>query len=196
MPYCTSAHSTITAIAGGIGAGKSVVSRMLRAMGYDVYDCDTRARAIMDADRAMQELIAEQVCREAVTPGGIDRACLAHHVFANPDALERLNSIVHVAVRADIRAWRGSRSGRLFVETAILYQSGLDRMVDEVWIVEAPRELRIERAMARSGLTFAQAAARIDAQESFVPSHTHPRTIRLLNDGVTPLLPRILSLLG
>ena len=61
--------SGLIAIAGGIGSGKSVVSSMLRAMGYEVYDCDSRAKALMDADDAIKRDISRFVSEEAITPG-------------------------------------------------------------------------------------------------------------------------------
>ncbi|MDE6169977.1 MAG: dephospho-CoA kinase, partial [Duncaniella sp.] len=78
-----------------------------------------------------------------------------------------------------------------FVETAILYESGLDRMVDCVWEVSAPTELRIERVMRRSALTEGAVIARIKAQESTIVDTPHPHIIKLINDGVSPLLPQI-----
>ena len=64
---------TLIAISGGIGSGKSIVSRALAVMGYDVYDCDSHAREIMDCDRALQRRIATDICSDAVVNGHIDR---------------------------------------------------------------------------------------------------------------------------
>lgn len=186
-------------ISGGIGSGKSVVCHALRAMGHPVYDTDTEARRIMDADPAIARLIAERISPECIkADGSIHRPTLASIVFADAEKLETLNSIVHAAVRRDLASWIERHFGRgtAFVETAILYQSGLDRMVDEVWEVTAPEETRIERVMARNSLSREQVVARIHSQRLPEGTSLHPRTLEITNDNLTPLLPQIEHLLG
>lgn len=187
----------LIAITGGIGCGKTVVSRIVGALGYDVYDCDSRAARIMDSDTAIKRLIAERVHPESLTADGrIDRKRLSEIVFGDYEALQRLNSIVHEAVRTDLSRWRAARAAStFFVETAILYQSGLDRMVDAVWEVDAPLDLRISRVMARNGVTREEVLARIASQDAFVPQVVHPSVSRIVNDGVEPLLPQVEALL-
>lgn len=186
----------LIAITGGIGAGKSVVSEILRALGYEVYDCDSRAKKNMDESLPIKQAIAEEICRDAITAGwDIDRKRLAEAVFADADKLERLNALVHEAVRNDIRQWSRGRD-LAFVETAILYQSGLDAMADAVWEVDAPVGLRIDRVMERSGLSRRQVESRIDAQSGFVAGRCHSHVVRITNDGCSPLLPRIEGLLA
>lgn len=81
----------ITAITGGIGSGKSVVSEMLRTMGYPVYDCDSRAKVIMDGDEEIKQAIATQICGDAIdADGNIDRKRLGAVVFADAILLEPL----------------------------------------------------------------------------------------------------------
>lgn len=183
----------LTAISGGIGCGKTVVSRVVRAMGYPVYDCDSRASRIMDTDDSIKRDIAEKVHRECITDDGrIDRRRLSEVVFGDYEALRRLNAIVHSAVRRDLALWyERNCPADCFVETAILYQSGLDRMVDEVWEIDAPLDLRVERVMARNNFDRGQVLSRISSQDCFVPDSVHSCVRRILNDGVSPLLPQI-----
>lgn len=188
------------AVTGGIGSGKSVVCRILSAMGYEVYDCDSEAKAIMDTDAGMKRRIAREIAAGAVGEDGrLDRKAIADVVFADARKLEALNSIVHGAVRDDIsrRARRAECRGAqlFFVETAILYESGLDRMVDKVWEVTAPEEIRIRRAMRRDGSDYDRIKARVEAQEA-APKGSHPRVFRIVNDGVEPVVPQISKLLG
>ncbi len=184
----------VIAITGGIGAGKSVVSRALRSMGFEVYDCDSEARRLQDSDPEMRRLIAAEVCADAVgTDGRLDRKTLARCVFADPEKLAALNRIVHGAVAADLSQRIGQAASRgvglFFVETAILYESGFDRLVNEVWEVTAPEEVRIERVCRRNGLTPEEVKARIAAQNRARHNHHHI----ILNDGKTPVLPQILD---
>lgn len=187
--------SRIIAITGGIGAGKSIVSRMLRAIGHDVYDCDSEAKHIMDTSAEIKQLIANEICAEAIEEGMINRQRLAEAVFADAALLDRLNAIVHAHVRADIERWASTKE-IAFVETAILYQSGLDRMVHEVWHVDAPEAVRTERVMARSGLTAEQVKSRIEAQDAYEVTTPHPHIYLIINDGTLPVLPRVEELLS
>lgn len=187
----------LVAIVGGIGSGKSVVARMVAAMGYDVYDCDSRAKALMDTDDSIKRRIADEVCAEAIVGSEIDRRRLSAVVFNNLRKLERLNSIVHESVRSDLRAWVSkSRGSVAFVETAILYQSGLDKMVDEVWEVTALEEERVRRVMLRNGMTAEEVRSRIKAQDDYVAERKHERVFAVVNDGATAVLPRVLELLS
>ena len=184
----------VIAVTGGIGSGKSVVSRIVAAMGYPVYDCDSRAKMLMDNDRSMKTAIADCIDRGCITAdGAIDRKALAAIVFNDKEKLAALNSIVHGAVAADIRSWidRNPVANKFFIETAILYQSGLDAMVDEVWEVKAPADVRISRVMKRNGLARHEVEARINSQDSYIPAKPHHNIIGMVNDGVTPLLPQI-----
>lgn len=186
----------LIAITGGIGSGKSIISDILRAMGHKVYDCDTRAKALMDTDESIKNDLIDLISIDAVrNDRTIDRKLLSEIVFNDPDALSRLNSIVHKAVRADLRRWRDTSFDKtVWVETAILYASRLDREVDEVWEVTAPTELRVQRVMKRNSMSREQVLARISSQ-STTAAQLHPLTKAIVNDGVEPVLPQILSLL-
>lgn len=188
----------LIAIAGGIGSGKSVVSRILRAMGKKVYDCDTEARRLMDSDENIKCRIEECIAPEVILADrSIDRRHLAAIVFADKKMLDTLNGIVHSAVRDDISRWKAANEkyGTLWVESAIIYESGIDAMVDEVWDVTAPVELRIKRVMSRNSMSREEVIRRIDAQ-SAVSHQPHPRIRTLVNDEVTPLLPQIQQLMA
>lgn len=182
----------VTGICGGIGSGKSVVSRLLRLRGYEVYDCDKEARGIMASSREIREAMENRWPAMDIYAGGeMDRAKVAAIVFA--DAAERawLDSMVHGRVTEHLAAWIAARSGeKVYVESAILFSSGLWRMCDDVWEVTAPENLRVSRIMARSGMNAAQAADRIEAQRG---EETHPArrnvTIHdIVNDDLHSLL--------
>lgn len=200
-------------VAGGIGCGKSVVCRILATLGYAVYDCDSRAKAIMDESCEIIDGIASGICREAIVCMGgkpvIDRKRLAEEVFSDVVKLKQLNTLVHGAVKRDILMWRdglalgGYSRSVAFVETALLRQSGLAAIADGVWEVAAPLETRVQRAMQRDQADRARIEARIRSQEltgcetgacSDVEAAGHSGDI-IDNDGVHPVLPVILRLL-
>ena len=191
----------LIAITGGIGAGKSVVSNILRLMGYDVYDCDSRAKNIINTDCNLKRDICENICADAFfADGTYNHKAVSAQVFAEKAKMEVLNSLVHRAVFADINKWRQERSreseNTLFVESAILYSSGLWREAkpNMAWIVTAPEDIRIQRVIRRNGLTEEQIRARMAAQ-NFGPS-AYPIPFRYItNDDTTAVLPQILNLL-
>lgn len=156
-------------IAGGIGCGKSVVSRILRLRGKHVYDCDLEARRIMDES---EEVVSALNIRfgEAVCPAGgpIDRKALAAHVFGSDEHRLWLNALVHRLVRGDLKAWRAAleQAGAdvCFVESAILASSGIADFCDEVWVITASDEVRTARVASRDGADPASIAARMKAQ--------------------------------
>lgn len=180
------------AITGGIGCGKSVVSRILRLRGYKVVDTDSHARAIMDTDEEIKRRLAEEIAAETVVDGVIDRRRLARIVFADRRKLERLNAIVHGKVRESLTRMASEAAGPLFVETAILFQSGLNRMVDAEWRVVCPPELRISRVMARNGISRDEVLARMGSQDfTPAPSEPQPSLTLIHNDEVHSLLVQI-----
>ncbi|MDE6394102.1 MAG: dephospho-CoA kinase [Duncaniella sp.] len=187
----------VIAITGGIGSGKSVVSRIVEVMGYDVYDCDREAKILMDSSERIKHDISTRIAAECIRDGAIDRVALAEIVFSDSDKLDTLNAIVHAAVREHLSGWIGSHpdASTCFVETAILYQSGLDAMVDEVWEVDAPDELRIQRVMRRNNMPREKVEDRVHAQNSYVPVRLHDVRRLIVNDGDTAVLPRVEDLL-
>lgn len=189
----------VIAITGGIGSGKSVVSQVLKVLGYDVYDCDTEAKRLMNTPGSkLQQKLIETLGGEVVTPQGeINKPFLANLIFSNPDVRNQVNAIVHPAVLEDIKQWAHSDERRgdvVWVETALLREGKIDTAIDECWVVECPSEIRAQRIMARNSLTLDEAMKRIASQPQF---DTHaPFTVRVItNDGFLPLLPQILSLL-
>lgn len=183
------------ALSGGIGCGKSTVARVLKAMGYQIYDCDSKAKVLMDTSDEIKRRIKEEISAEAIVDNAIDRAVLGNIVFNNPDALLKLNEIVHHAVRNDINCWLSGNDWVCFIETAILYQSHIDCMVDEVWDVQAPMDIRIKRVMDRNGFTPEQVKSRIDSQQ-FTPERLHNNVHAINNDNTSALLPQIEALLS
>lgn len=154
-------------ITGGIGSGKSTVCAMFEEFGVAVYNSDVRAKELMTTNTALREAIVERFGAECYNADGLNRSYLAERVFSNGEELAALNGIVHPAVMADFEAWAESSAGSYVVlESAILFEAGLEGSVDMVIAVLAPQELRIERAMARDGAQREQIEARIRSQMS------------------------------
>ena len=187
----------IVAVTGGIGAGKSTVCNILRVKGFEVYDCDSRAKAVMDSDAELRRRLRRRFGPAVISEKGIDRRALAEIVFNDAAALDDLNALVHNAVKADIHRCAVACTGPVFfIEAAILYQSGLNEYVDRQWLVEADESTRVRRVMRRNGLTADEVKARIKAQEYLIPDNAvHPVTDLIDNSDDAVLLPQVNSLL-
>lgn len=189
----------LIAITGGIGAGKSVVSRMLRTMSYPVFDCDSEAKALMDSSAEIKARIAADISQEVICGGTIDRKQLAAIVFDDAGKLAALNAIVHGAVKERIAEWAEACTQPIaFVETAIMRSSGLDKIIDTEWRVEAPEDIRVARVQARNGLPAEAVRARIEAQAAEYPDAGCKEQTKLTifcNDGISALLPQLLDAL-
>lgn len=154
-------------VTGGIGSGKSTVCRLFAARGIAVYDTDAAAKRLMAEDAALRRAIEARFGEESYQEGALNRPWLARQVFGDEAALQALNRLVHPAVIADFERWATEQqSVYVVVESAILYEAGLDQAVDRVVAVLAPERLRIERAMQRDGATEEQIRSRMAAQLS------------------------------
>lgn len=154
-------------ITGGIGSGKSTLCRLFAEIGVAVYDTDAAAKRLMDYDAALREAITARFGAECYGEAGLNRPYLAEQLFANEEARRAMNALVHPAVVADFERWAEAQEGEyVIVESALLFESGLNRAVDCVVAVLAPEPLRVERAMGRDGATEEQIRARMKAQMS------------------------------
>lgn len=191
-------------ITGGIGSGKSVVSRILRLRGFSVYDCDSRAKEIVDSDpSAISRLEEFAGCPLRGESGRLDRKKMAGILFSNADFRRNANTLIHGLVRDDIRAGMSAACSTrstfhtppFFVETAIPRVSGLESMASRIWFVTAPEELRVERVIARNGLSREQIESRMRSQEDEFSALDAQKTSVIANDGSCSLIMRIDELL-
>ena len=137
-------------ITGGIGSGKSSVCALFAAYGVPVYDCDAEAKRLMEQSAELRDAWCGAFGAECDDESGLNRAYLAAKVFGNE---ERLNAIVHPAVKADFAAWAEcQRAPYVIMESAILFESKFDDAVDTSLTVMAPLEERIRRTMERDGV--------------------------------------------
>lgn len=158
-------------LTGGIGSGKSTVCRLFEELGVRCYDSDSRAKWLMQSDPDLRaeliEIFGEQVYNDN---GELDRAHLAAEVFGNSERLAALNGAVHPAVGRDWERWceerRGEGARYTVLESAILFDCGFDKKVDQVITVSAPEQTRIERAAMRDNAPTDVIRNRIKAQMS------------------------------
>lgn len=186
----------IIGVTGGIGSGKSVVSRLLRLMGIPVYDCDREAKRLMlenaDVRRALVSAAGERVY---TADGQLDRAYLASYMFGNAEHVALVNAIVHPAVRDDFRQW-AQRIGReiVAVESALLFEAGMEADVDTVVYVYAPEAVRLARAIQRDASNESSVRRRMQSQLSEQEYMQRADNV-ICNDGSHSLINQTLCLL-
>ena len=158
----------IIGVTGGIGSGKSVVASLLRLMEVPVYDCDSRAKQLMGESSTLREALVEAVGAEVYDADGkLDRRYLASYMFGHAERVAMVNGIVHPAVRADFRLWAQQLGKEVVaVESAILYEAGMEADVDAVWLVHAPQEVRLQRAAQRDASSEEAIRNRMQSQRS------------------------------
>ena len=183
----------IIGITGGMGSGKSIVSRLLLAAGIPVYLTDDEAKRLMDTDTELRArlrmLVGDNICPYE---GVVNRSALAHWLFADRKRVAQVNAIVHPFVRASFHRWLQiyAKKPITAIESAILIEAGFVNEVDEVWLVTAPTEVRITRSMERDSSTREQVLARMQHQASDEGKIKYA-SITLVNDGETPLMPQV-----
>jgi len=155
-------------ITGGIGSGKSYVSHLLNIhFGIPVYECDTEAKRLNNEDPLIREALIRLVGPEVYDKDGLVKPVLAEYLFANSENAFHVNSIIHPAVGRDFLRWCKEQDAEIVgMESAILFESGFYANVDKVLFVDAPLEVRIQRAIRRDGLLREQVEARIAQQDS------------------------------
>lgn len=182
-------------ITGGIGSGKSTVCNVFKALGVPVYQADDSARSITDRNTEVINQIKEAFGTDMYAAGKLDRPKMAALVFNNPDALAKLNSIVHPAVRAEFAAWfEGNKNVPYIIyEAAILFESGAYKQTDKTILVAAEEDTRINRVMQRDNVSREEVLSRIknqwtDKQKLEVADYV------IYNEGNTPVIAQVLAL--
>lgn len=157
----------VVGLTGGIGSGKSTIAKQLRNMGYIVYDSDSHAKRIILEDSSVREKIVQLFGEDVFVDGVYQTSLVAQQVFADRSLLEKLNAIVHPAVRADIVRQKMAMGAEdiLFVECAILFSSRINTLCDKVVLITAPEEVRLQRTIQRDHSTINKVRARMRAQE-------------------------------
>lgn len=172
-----------TGITGGIGSGKSYICQLLRQRGIDVYDCDAAAKRLIRTSPVIRQQLTALV-------GSCEKADIARFLLQSEANAKAIDRIVHPAVFQDFE-----QSGMQWMESAIMYESGIYRLVDRVIVVTAPEEVRIQRIMLRDGITREKALQWIDRQwpqEELLRRADY----EIVNDGATDLELQIDTLLG
>ena len=178
-------------ITGGIGAGKSLVAEIIKAMGYPVYNSDERAKELTESNPKIKEGLIHLFGEEIYQNDTLNKFALAQAIFSDESLREKVNALIHPIVREDFNLWTLAQNNSLvFNESAILFETGSFKNFDAIILVYAPTELRIKRIMKRDNCSENEVLKRMNSQFSD-EEKCQLTEFRVLNDEQTPLLVQV-----
>jgi len=183
-------------ITGGIGSGKSTVTKIFASLGILIYDADSHAKALMTTDGILVQQIKKEFGNLAYNSlGTLDRKYLADQVFGFPERLEKLNSLVHPRVAEDYKNWVEQHQDKMYVikEAALLFESGSAKQLDKIIAVTAPEAIRIKRVMSRDKRTEPE-IKNIMQRQLKEKQITEMADFTIVNDEVSAVIPQVLKL--
>lgn len=170
-------------ITGGIGSGKSYVCNILKQRGIPVYNCDDEAKRLMAESPTLRQQLSALIGSNIYINNVLDKSAIANYLFANADNAQKINHIVHPAVKEDFLQWASKQNANIVAqECALLFEAGFSNTVDKSIEVYALQPIRLQRTMQRDHATQEQIEARMKQQ---MPEE-EKRTLAdycILNDG-------------
>ena len=157
----------VIGLTGGIASGKTTVSDYLKSLGVCVIDADEVAHEVTSPGSAGFKEIIEEFGEDLLTAeGNLNRKKLGEIVFSDKEALSKLNAIVHPLVIENIRQMlvKIECSPCVVLDVPLLFESGMDDLCDEVWVVAVDEDTQVKRLMERDGYNLDEATRRVNAQ--------------------------------
>jgi len=187
--------SILAGITGGMGSGKTVVCTIFTRLGGAVFHADAVSRLLTDTHPELRKKLINAFGSEIYSQEQLNRKYFASLIFSDREKLLLANSIIHPYVFEKFREWVGEHKDVpvLFMEAAILFETGAWKIFHKNILVAAPREVRIMRVMKRDGLSREEILARMEhqsPQEDLIPYADYV----INNDGIQPILPQVLKI--
>lgn len=183
-------------ITGGIGSGKTLVSKIFACLGIPVYDADSHAKELMTTDGILVSQIKKEFGDLSyLSDGTLNRKYLSEVVFNKQERLDVLNKLVHPRVGENYTQWvkRHNNKAYLLKEAALLFETGSYQALDKIIVVHAPEEVRIKRVIHRDGRAEQQVREIIRKQMSEEEKLKRADFI-IYNDESSLIIPQVLSL--
>lgn len=160
----------VLGITGGVGSGKTLVAKLIsKKYKASLLIADRLGHIVMEPDNPAFEKITSRFGKDILGSNGkIDRKKLADIIFNDETARSALNSIIHPEVISYIRKYiddRRDKDGVIVLETAIMYETGSDKLCDEVWYVYVPADIRIKRLSDSRGYSEEKSRSIIESQK-------------------------------
>ncbi len=161
----------IVGLTGGIGSGKSTVSNYLLKKGYPIIDADKIAREIVEPNSKTLNKLVKCFSDEILNyDGSLNRKALAQIAFFNQESKMKLDDImleeIVRIIHEQVAFYAKLNNEFVFIDAPLLFEAGLDKVSNEVWVVDTEDEMRIERVVKRDGMTRQEVLARLQKQMS------------------------------
>lgn len=181
-------------LTGGIGSGKTTVVKVFMQLGVPVYLSDDRAKYLMNENESLKTSLISLFGENTFLNGKLNRSYIASTVFSTNNKLNELNALVHPYVKKDFETWLASQNANYIIkEAAILFETGANKFLDKVILVESPEKLKIQRIMLRDSLKHEEILDRMSKQWSDLDKRIYADYI-ILNDEKSSLIKQILKL--
>jgi dephospho-CoA kinase len=155
----------IIGLTGGIGSGKTTISKCFESFGIPVYVSDYEAKALMNRSKVIKRKLIQLFGESAYKKGKLNRAYLASKIFKDKALLTKMNAIVHPKVASHFKRWLKKQEAPYVIkEAAIIFENNLERQYDYIITVVADEDLRIERVMKRDNSTLKKVKSIISNQ--------------------------------
>ncbi|MDD4218181.1 MAG: dephospho-CoA kinase [Bacteroidales bacterium] len=155
-------------ITGIIGSGKSVVSFVFQILGIPVYNADEQAKIIMNTNKKVQNEIILNFGNDAYKNNRLNKQYIASQIFNDNEKRNLINSIVHPAVKDNFIEWASQQKTEICaIESALIYESKFDDILDVIIIVTSPQEVLIDRICKRDNIEPSEAVKRINSQSFY-----------------------------
>ncbi|MES2514652.1 MAG: dephospho-CoA kinase [Bacteroidota bacterium] len=185
----------IIGLTGGIGSGKTTVAKLFETMGCVLYNSDEAAKLAYYNPKVKQQVIELLGENAYINFHEIDRNYISKQVFSNKSLLEKLNAIIHPAVKENfIQFQKTYASAMILKESALLFETNIYKDLDKIILVTAPLETKIARIKKRNTFSDEEINKRIKAQwadEQKIPL----ADFIVLNDGSKPLIPQVIDII-
>ena len=187
-------------ITGGIGSGKSVVSKLLRIMDVPVYDSDTESKRLTVQDATIRQQLIDWVGPSVyLADGSLNKPYFASCVFSSSENASKANAIIHPVVKRDFLEWaeRQEQAGHQLcaIESAILYEAKFEDVVEAVIMVSASLDTRIQRTMQRDGASYEVVMERIKRQMDDAEKIQKADFV-VYNEEDRPLIPQLSEIIA
>ncbi|MEG0830192.1 MAG: dephospho-CoA kinase [Anaerovoracaceae bacterium] len=180
----------VIGLTGGIGTGKSVASSYLEKKGYKVIDADKVAREVVKDGSPLLKVLVDTFGPKIIKgDGSLDRKALGELAFSSAEKNKRLNQIMHKAIidviREKIKYYEKEDPNQVvFLDAALLFETGLERDCNQIWLLCVDLETRLGRICQRDGLSKNQVMARINSQ--MPQKEKEAKSDLLIDNSATP----------
>ena len=188
--------SYLVGITGGIGSGKTTVSNIFSHLGFKVYNSDERAKYLIQTNDKILSKITELLGDSAFNKGALKKTIISRSIFNNKSLIEKINSIVHPETIKDFNSWVSENKDSILIkESALIYQSGSYKDLDEIILVEARDEVRIERVLKRDKHREKDEILKIIKSQKLKNKEDFNPDYILENNGEDLILPKVIEII-